>query len=210
MSPEDANRPLGLVIAGGLARRMGGADKAMLALGGKPLVAHALDALKPQCRALAINANGDPRRFAGFALPCLADDPQNFAGPLAGVLAGLLYARRVRPDIADVVTLAVDTPFAPPDLVARLEAARRAAEKPIAVAASGGRRHHVVALWPVALAGALRACLAEGERRVEVFTERQGAAVAAWPEAPFDPFFNVNTTEDLRRAEARLARPPSR
>ncbi len=203
--PVDANRPLGLVLAGGLARRMGGADKAMLTLGGKPLIAHALDALEPQCAALAINANGDPRRFARFALPCLADEPQNFAGPLAGVLAGLQYGRRQRPEVADVLTLPVDTPFAPPDLVARLQAARRAAGKPIAVAASGGRRHFVVALWPVALAGALRAHLAQGGRQVELFAERHGAASAEWPNAPFDPFFNINTTEDLQAAEARLA-----
>ncbi len=130
-----------------------------------------------------------------------------FAGPLAGILAGLEWALREAPAVTDIVTLAADTPFAPDDLVERLQAARRAAGAEIAVAASRGRRHHAVALWPVALAGPLRRALdEEGVRKVEVFADRFAVAVAEWPATPFDPFFNVNTPEDLVAAEAWLTR----
>ena len=199
------SQPLGLILAGGRGRRMGDADKALIRLAGRPLIAHVLAALKPQCAALVINANGDADRFRPYGLPIVADDPQDFAGPLAGVLAGLEFARAAMPKIADVLTLAVDTPFAPRDLAARLQAARKATGAPIAVAASGGKRHHVVALWPVALAERLRRALtAEGVRKVEVFAERFGVAVATWDDEPFDPFFNINTPDDLARAEAQL------
>lgn len=198
-------KPLGLILAGGLARRLGGLDKAALRLGGEPLIARAGTLLAPQCTGLAINANGDPARFAPYALPVLADDPQDFSGPLAGVLAGLEYARRERPDIDSLVSLAVDTPFAPADLVERLSLAGRVGGATIAVAASGGRRHHVVALWPVALADELRAAIGAGERRVEAFQARYSVAVAEWPAQPFDPYFNINTAQDLAEAEARLA-----
>jgi molybdopterin-guanine dinucleotide biosynthesis protein A len=200
------SQPLGLILAGGLGRRMGGADKALIRLAGRPLIAHAVAALKPQCAALVVNANGDAERFQPYALPIVADDPQHFAGPLAGVLAGLEFARRMKPDIADVLALAVDTPFAPRDLVERLQAARKATGAAIAIAASGGKRHHVVALWPVALAEILRhAVVVEGVRKVEAFAERFGVAVARWDDEPFDPFFNINTPDDLARAEAQLA-----
>lgn len=198
--------PLGLILAGGLARRLGGADKASLPLGGAPLLTRAIARLGPQCAGLVVNANGDPARFAPHALPVVADDPPNFSGPLAGVLAGLDYARRERPDVEYVVSLAVDTPFAPADLVARLIEAKRASGARLAVAASGGQRHHVVALWPVALADDLRAAVVgEGLRRAESFLDRYAVAVAEWPAAPFDPFFNINTQEDLAEAEARIA-----
>ncbi len=201
------NGPLGLILAGGLGRRMGGVDKARLELAGRPLIAHAIAALKPQCAALVINANGDAGRFQPYALPIVADDPQDFAGPLAGILAGLEFSRREKPDIADVLSLSVDTPFAPRDLAARLQAARKATGAPIAVAASGRERHHVVALWPVALAEFLRrAVKAEGVRKVEAFAERFGVAVATWPDEPFDPFFNINTPDDFSRAEEWLQR----
>ena len=172
----------------------------------RPLIAHAIALLKPQCAALVINASGDLERFQPYALPIVADDPQDFAGPLAGLLAGLEFSRRVKPDIADVLSLAVDTPFAPRDLAARLQAARKATGAPIAIAASGRERHHAVALWPVALAEILRhAVVVEGVRKVEVFAERFGVAVARWDDEPFDPFFNINTPADLARAEALLA-----
>ena len=207
----EMNKPLGLILAGGFGRRMGGADKALVRLAGRPLIAHAIAVLKPQCAALVINANGDFERFQPYALPIAADDPQDFAGPLAGVLAGLEFSRRVKPGVADVLSLAVDTPFAPRDLAARLQAARKATGAPIAVASSGRERHHAVALWPVALAAALRrAVVVEGVRRVEVFAERFGVAVARWDDEPFDPFFNINTPDDLARAEAQLAAPSLR
>lgn len=203
----DRDLTLGLLLAGGLSRRMGGGDKALLALHGKPMLAHAIERLAPQCAALVVNANGDASRFAAFGLPVVADDPPDFAGPLAGVLAGLDHARANWPGLTHVVSLAADTPFAPPDLVARLRAAQRQSGRPIAVAQSGGRTHNVVALWPVEIAPLLRhALVLEGQRKVESFQARCGVLAVAWPDAPVDPFFNVNTPEDLAFAEREVSR----
>ena len=202
---EDAGSTLGLVLDGGLARRLGGADKGLVLLAARPMLAHAIGRLRPQCAALAISANGDPARFAGFGLPVLADDPQNFAGPLAGVLAGLEHCARAGGAVAHVATVPVDAPFAPQNFVARLHEARRASGAAVAVAVSGGRRHHVAALWPIALASELRRALTEeGLRKVEDFAARFPLALAEWPCEPVDPFFNVNSPEDLARAEAIL------
>ena len=201
----DSDSSLGLILDGGLARRMGGADKGLLALAGRPLLAHVVGRLRPQCGALAINANGDPARFAPFGLPVVADDPPDSSGPLAGVLAGLDFCARRAPGMTHVATLPADAPFAPKDVVARLHEARRASGAAIAVAASGGRVHHVAALWPVALAAELRRALVdEGLRKVENFAARFSVAVVEWSSEPIDPFFNVNTAEDLARAEALL------
>ncbi|HMN72428.1 MAG TPA: molybdenum cofactor guanylyltransferase MobA [Rhodoblastus sp.] len=190
---------LGLILAGGQGRRMGGADKALLRLSGKPLLAHAFARLGPQCGALALNANGDAGRFADFGLPVVADELAD-AGPLAGVLAGPRLAREK--GFGSLCTLSVDVPFAPADLVARLDEARRRAEAAMAVAASGGRRHHVIALWSVAMEAELRRALVEdGLRKAETFVTRQAPAVAEWQDQPRDPFFNVNWPEDLARAE---------
>ncbi|MFT4097623.1 MAG: molybdenum cofactor guanylyltransferase MobA [Rhodoblastus sp.] len=190
---------LGLILAGGQGRRMGGADKAMLRLADKPLLAHAMARLGPQCGALALNANGDAARFAAFGLPVVADEIAD-AGPLAGVLAGLRLARDE--GFASLCTLSVDVPFAPLDLVARLEAARRGTGTTMAAAASGSRRHHVIALWSVRLEAALRrALIEEGLRKAEIFVTQQSPAIAEWADAPRDPFFNVNRPEDLARAE---------
>jgi molybdenum cofactor guanylyltransferase len=206
---EESGSTLGLILDGGLARRLGGADKGLVPLAGRPMLAHAIARLRPQCAALAISANGDPARFAGFGLPVLADDPPGFAGPLAGVLTGLEHCARAAPGMTHVATLPADTPFAPFDFVARLHEARRASGATIAVAASGGRRHHVAALWPVALAADLRRLLTEqGLRKVEDFAARFPVALAEWPAAPIDPFFNVNSPEDLARAEALCSRTP--
>jgi molybdenum cofactor guanylyltransferase len=203
----DAAGTLGLVLDGGLARRLGGGDKGLFPLAGRPMIAHAIDRLRPQCAALAISANGDPMRFADFALPVLPDDPPGLVGPLAGVLAGLEFCVRHAPPLALVASLPADTPFAPFDLVARLRAARRASGAMIAVAASGGRTHHIVALWPVSLAADLRrALIEEGLRKVEDFAARYPLALAEWPGDPVDPFLNVNSPEDLARAEAFLGR----
>ena len=194
---------LGLILAGGLARRMRGGDKAFLLLHGKPLLAHVVERLAPQCASLVLNANGDPTRFASFALPVVADDPADFAGPLAGVLAGLEYCARHSPHRTHVLTLAVDTPFAPRDLVARLSGALSVDGAEIAVAASGGRTHFVATLWPIALAADLRRALVdEGVRKVEAFLGRYRVATVEWPVEPIDPFFNVNTPDDLARAVA--------
>ena len=193
------NDTFGLILAGGQGRRMGGADKALLRLAGRPLAAHAIARLGPQCGALALNANGDAARLAAFGLPVLADEIAD-AGPLAGVLAGLRLAREN--GFGFLCTLSVDAPFAPRDLVAGLHAARRDADTTMAVAASGGRRHHVIALWPVALeAGLRRALVEEGLRKAETFVDRQAPAIVEWPTTPHDPFFNVNRPEDIARAE---------
>ena len=201
----DAAATLGVILAGGRSRRMGGKDKAGVLLGGRPLLAHALARLRGQCGGLVINANGDPARFAAFGAPVEPDDVSGFAGPLAGVLAGL---ERARTDgFAFVITAPVDTPFIPDDLVARLHGARRAEDADIAVAASGGRMHHVVALWPAALAAELRRALTvEGLRKVQEVAGRYQRATAQWPTEPFDPFANVNTPDDLATAEAILSR----
>ena len=205
-SDRDAGSTLGLILNGGLARRLGGVDKGLVLIAGRPLIVRAIKRLRPQCGALAISANGDPARFAGFGLPVLADDPPDFAGPLAGVLAGLEHCARLSAAMTRVATLPADAPFAPLDFVAKLHEARRAAGAAIAVAASGGRRHYVAALWPVALAQPLRrALIEEGVRKVEVFAARFPVAIAGWSCQPVDPFFNVNTADDLAHAEALLA-----
>ena len=196
---------LGLVLAGGLARRMGGGDKALLRIGGKTILERTLERLLPQCVRAVINANGDPARFAFTGLPVVADNIEGFAGPLAGILAGLDWAADNAPELAWIVSVPGDCPFLPHDLAARLHAARLAAGKPLACARSGEWRHPVVGLWPVALRHDLRHALVdEGLRKIEVWTARHGAALADWPATPVDPFFNVNKPEDLEEA-SRLA-----
>jgi molybdopterin-guanine dinucleotide biosynthesis protein A len=202
-----SERALGLLLAGGLARRMGGGDKPLLSLGGKPILDHVIERLAPQCDGLILNANGDPARFARWELPVVADDVPGFAGPLAGILAGLDWAAEHRPHVGAVVSVAADTPFIPHDLVARLMAAAAAEGRSLACAASGGWTHPVVGLWPVALRHDLRrALLEEGERKIDRFTARFGCASAIWPSAPVDPFFNVNTPDELAEAEAVVQR----
>jgi molybdopterin-guanine dinucleotide biosynthesis protein A len=200
-------KPLGVVLAGGLARRMGGGDKARLRIGGRTILERVLARLKPQCAALILNANGDPARFADTGLAVIPDSVPDFAGPLAGILAGLDWAAKEAPDIADIVSVPGDCPFLPEDLVARLSAARSREGAPLACARSGEWRHPVVGLWPVALRGDLRhALVAEGLRKIEAWTARHGVAVADWPAAPIDPFFNINTPEDAAEAERIAAR----
>jgi molybdenum cofactor guanylyltransferase len=200
-------KPLGVVLAGGLARRMGGGDKARLRIGGRAIIERVLARLKPQCAALILNANGDPARFADTGLAVVPDSIPDFAGPLAGILAGLDWAAKETPDIPDIVTVPGDCPFLPEGLVARLSAARSREGAPLACARSGEWRHPVVGLWPVALRGDLRhALVAEGLRKIEAWTARHGVAVADWPAAPIDPFFNINTPEDAAEAERIAAR----
>jgi molybdenum cofactor guanylyltransferase len=201
----DKDSTLGLILDGGLARRMGGADKGLIALGGKSMLAHVIDRLGLQCDTLALNANGDLSRFANLGLPILADDLPGFLGPLAGILTGLDACAARGPKLTHVASLPADTPFAPLDFVARLHEARRANRAEIAVAASGGRQHHLAALWPANLAAELRSALeVEGVRKVESFAARYRVAVAEWPNEPIDPFFNVNAPGDLEAAEAML------
>jgi molybdopterin-guanine dinucleotide biosynthesis protein A len=192
---------LGLVLAGGLARRMGGGDKALLRIGEATILERVLDRLTPQCSGVILNANGDPGRFAFTHLPVVADDVPGFAGPLAGILAGLDWAATHAPSVAWIASVPGDCPFLPRDMVARLHAARATDRQPLACARSGEWRHPVVGLWPVALRADLRhALVAEGLRKIEVWTGRHGIAIADWPTVPVDPFFNVNTPEDAAEA----------
>jgi molybdenum cofactor guanylyltransferase len=192
----------GLVLAGGLARRMGGGDKGLIRIGGTTILERALARVGPQCVGLVINANGDPGRFARFGLPVVADDVEGFAGPLAGILAGLDWLAANAPAIGWLTSVPGDCPFLPRDLVRRLHAARAAAGVPLACARSGDWRHPVVGLWPVGLRADLRrAVIAEGLRKIEVWTARHGIALAEWPAEPVDPFFNVNTPEDAAQAQ---------
>jgi molybdenum cofactor guanylyltransferase len=195
-------KPLGLVLAGGLARRMGGGDKARIRIGGITILERVLARFQPQCAGTILNANGDPARFADTGLTVVPDSVPDFAGPLAGILAGLDWAAAHREDITDVASVPGDCPFLPADLVERLSAARAAAGVPLACARSGDWRHPVVGLWRVALRDDLRrALIGEDLRKIEIWTARHGIAVADWPDAPVDPFFNVNTPEDAATAE---------
>ncbi len=197
-------RPLGVILAGGLATRMGGGDKALRELRGKPILAHVIERLRPQVAGLALNANGDPARFAEWMLPVLPDTVEGYAGPLAGVLAGLDWAAEMGAE--SIVTVAADTPFFPGDLAQRLAAGAEAAGASIALAATpeGDRvnRHPTFGLWPTALREDLRAALEDGLRKVVLWTDRHGAATVTFPAEPFDPFFNINTPEDLAQAES--------
>ncbi|OIQ41415.1 MAG: molybdenum cofactor guanylyltransferase MobA [Roseobacter sp. MedPE-SW] len=207
--------PLGVILAGGLATRMGGGDKGLLQIGGQSLLSRVCDRLAPQVSDLALNANGDAGRFSDMGLPVVADSIEGFAGPLAGVLAGLDWAAEQGAE--SIVTAAADTPFFPTDLVARLVAAAEGQVHPLVLATtprtgeelkSGGRsrvnRHPTFGLWPVALRDDLRAALTDGLRKVVLWTDQHGGREALFEAQPFDPFFNVNTPSDLHRAEELL------
>lgn len=195
----------GLVLSGGLSRRMGGGDKALRELGGRPMIAHVIERLAPQVGPLAINANSDPTFYEAFELPVLGDVHPGFAGPLAGVLTGLTWAAAL-PGVTHLATAATDTPFFPRDLVARLSAI--SAPDRIVLARSPDGRHPVFGLWPVALKNDLGQWLATSDTmKVLAWTDRHDTAYVDFsPEAPGapDPFFNANTPEDLARAEAYL------
>ena len=186
---------------------MGGGDKCLLTLEGKPLLSHAISRLAPQVAGLVLNANGDPARFADFGLPVVSDSIEGFAGPLAGVLAGLDYASAHGFD--RIVTAAADTPFLPSDLVDRLLDAAAEADTPMAMAATpdperGLSRHPTFALWPVSLREDLRQALSGGVRKVIAWTDRHGCTSVTFGIDPIDPFFNVNTPDDLARAKQML------
>jgi molybdopterin-guanine dinucleotide biosynthesis protein A len=196
----------GVVLAGGQSRRMGGGDKALRRLGARPLLGHVVARLRPQVAALVINANGDPARFAGFGLPVVADSVPDFAGPLAGVLAGLDWVAAHRPDLSHVASAATDAPFLPADFVIRLAAALAAAGADLACAASGGRAHPVFGLWPVRLREDLRDAIAtECVRKVDLWTARHKLVTVPFADHPVDPFFNANRPTDLDAAAALLA-----
>ena len=195
----------GVLLAGGLARRMGGGDKPMRRIGGSTILERMIARLQPQCDGLILNANGDPARFAGFGLPVVADTVENFPGPLAGILAALDWAAINRPEISLMLSAAADCPFLPRDLVTRLYQALVKENAQLAVAASDGQSHPVIGLWSVALRDELRhALVVEDIRNVGRWTARYRLATVTWQTAPIDPFFNANTMDDIAEAE-RLA-----
>ncbi len=195
-------RTVGLVLAGGLARRMGGGDKALIRIGGEAILDRVLAVLCGRCDPIILNANGDPARFARYGLPVIGDSVPDFAGPLAGILAGLDWAAAHAPGTEWVISVPGDCPFLPADLVDRLHAARAQASTPLACARSGEWRHPVVGLWRVDLRDDLRHALTvEDLRKIEIWTARHGVAIASWPDQPIDPFFNVNTPDDVATAD---------
>jgi molybdenum cofactor guanylyltransferase len=205
-------RVVGVLLAGGLARRMGGGDKPLRLLAGRPLLDHVIERLRPQVSDFVLNANGDPMRFVAYELPVAADSVGGYPGPLAGVLAGLDWAAANRPDCPLVLSAPTDAPFLPADLVVRLRQGLEREGADLACAASGGQAHPVVGLWPVRLRDELRRALVdEGMRKVDVWTGRyrlatvEFAAEARGVGARIDPFFNANRPEDLGRAAALLA-----
>ncbi|NBR53224.1 MAG: molybdenum cofactor guanylyltransferase MobA [Rhodobacteraceae bacterium] len=196
------NRPPAIILAGGRSTRMGGGDKGLREVGGERLIDRVIARIAPQCGPIALNANGDPTRFADLSLPVLPDSLPDHPGPLAGVLAGMDWAASIGADA--VVSVAADTPFFPRDLVERLQAA--AGPSGLALAASpdetGKLWHHpTFGLWPVALRDDLREALKGGLRKVVLWTDRHGAGTASFASSPFDPFFNINTPDDIAEAE---------
>jgi molybdenum cofactor guanylyltransferase len=195
----------GVLLAGGLARRMGGGDKPMRQIAGRTILERVIARLTPQCDGLILNANGDPARFASFGLPVIADTVENFPGPLAGILAGLDWAAINRPGVEFILSAAGDCPFLPRDLVARLHQARIEQDAQLAVAASDGQSHPVIGLWSVSLREELRhALVVEDIRKIDRWTARYRLATVEWSADPLDPFFNANTMDDVAAAE-RLA-----
>jgi len=198
---------VGLLLAGGQSRRMGGGDKSLRLLGGRTLLDRVIERMRPQVSALVLNVNGDPARFAAFGLPVAADGVADFAGPLAGILAGLDWAAANRPDCPLVASVATDAPFLPMDLVARLYEGMKREGADLACAASQGQPHPVIGLWPTRLREDLRrALVAEGVRKVDVWTARYRLATVAFPVGEIDPFFNANRPEDLDAAATLLER----
>jgi molybdenum cofactor guanylyltransferase len=210
MTTDPAIPPtVGAILAGGLARRMGGGDKSLRSIGGRTALQRIIDRVTPQVRRVILNANADASRFDAFHLPIVADSLPDNPGPLAGVLAALDWAAGTDPNLAWVLTLPGDAPFIPRDLAARLHAVREGDDAMLACAASHNRAHPVIALWPVSIRDALRHAVADqGIRKIEAFTERYRRATVEWSVVPVDPFFNVNTLDDLAEANRIVARQP--
>jgi molybdenum cofactor guanylyltransferase len=196
---------VGVILAGGRAERMGGGDKSLREIGGKAILARVIERVRPQVDALVLSANGDPARFSALGLPVVSDPVPDFAGPLAGVLAGLEWAAAHHPQTHYIVTVPADGPFVPRDLVRHLADTLATEDAELVTAASGAQTYPVVGLWPVKLRTALQDALTkEDVRKVDAWTRRFRRAVATFPAEPVDPFFNANTPEQLAEAE-RLA-----
>ena len=201
---------VGVLLAGGLSRRMGGGDKCLRDLGGRPILAHIIERAAPQVGRLVLNANGDPARFDAFGLPVAADVIEGYAGPLAGVLTGLDWAAANPPGVRWLASFACDAPFFPADMVARMLAAVEAAGADMACAVTHGRTHPVFGLWPVDLRDALRKAMLEEEmRKVDLWTARYRLVEVEFPDiqtakGALDPFFNTNRPEDLEEAAGYL------
>ena len=200
----------GVLLAGGLARRMGGGDKGLALLGGRPLMDRIIERIRPQVSELIINANGDGARFAEYGLPVVADVIGDFAGPLAGVLTGLEWAAENAPGRPWVASFATDAPFVPLDLGERMSAAVETGVKTggadMACASSAGRAHPVFGLWPVAKAADLRRAMEDEDmRKIDRWTARYNLIVVDFPDVPFDPFFNINAPDNLAEAEKLLS-----
>lgn len=204
----------GVILAGGRGTRLfgtdDGGDKALVDLHGQPLAAHIAERLRPQVRAVALNANGDGKRFARLGLPVIADTRDGGLGPLAGVVAAMQWSALHHPDATHVVTVPADTPFIPLTLVEMLMPSAASDNSRIVVAAHRGRHHHAVALWPVSLAERLSKALDEGVRAIATFTDRHETTAVTFPDTfiagdGIDPFFNINTPADLAKARQLLA-----
>jgi molybdopterin-guanine dinucleotide biosynthesis protein A len=200
---------VGVLLAGGQSSRMGGGDKCLRLLAGRSILSRIVERLRPQVSELVLNANGDASRFSSYGLPVVADDVSGFAGPLAGIHAGLAWVNANRPEAQHAVTVATDTPFFPQDLVERLWSVSNDASR-LRIAVSQQGMHPVIGLWPVALADPLKASLERGDRKVGAWTKEQGAVTAFFPPVDIegrtlDPFFNINAPADLRTAEAAVS-----
>ncbi len=205
-TPPEPGAILGVLLAGGRSSRMGGGDKCLRRLGGETILARIIARVRPQVDQLVLNAAGDGARFAAYGLEVIPDVIAGFGGPLVGVLSGMEWALARAPRWRWIVTVPTDAPFVPKDLVARLRQGLNRDGAELACAASGGRAHPVVGLWPVALAGALRAAIVDEEmRKIDLWTARFALAQVAFEDSPTDPFFNVNTPADLAAAERLLA-----
>jgi molybdenum cofactor guanylyltransferase len=197
---------VGIILAGGLSRRMGGQAKALMPLAGRPMIVHVIERVRPFVDACILNVNGDHSAYAQFGLPIVADTFGDYAGPLAGLLSGMVWAAQHRPDARHVVTAPCDTPFLPENYVDALVEATAGDSGTIVIAASDGRSHFASGLWPIALADRLAAYLAAGERRTQTWIEQNPNSSVSFPRiddgrSGFDPFFNVNTPEDLSTVE---------
>ncbi|UVF20727.1 molybdenum cofactor guanylyltransferase MobA [Microvirga terrae] len=196
---------VGVVLAGGLSRRMGGQDKVLLAFEGLTLLEYVAQRLAPQCESLIVNANGEPRRFGTLPFPVVTDSVAGHLGPLAGILTALEWTQAHRPGVEWVVSVPADTPFVPSDLVGRLHEARGESRHTLACASSGEQLHFAVGLWPISLRQDLREMLVKSDiRSIRDWAKRHGYAEASWHTEPRDPFFNINTPDDWVTAKVLL------